>query len=791
MTDDSIGSQSKEPWSISANRGSTKNKSVYSNATNVQNAREAPNDISWREALSPRPSNEKGRFGSFQHSNDRHSRNRPQPREAQSHGMLNDAEPYVPEEAQFEPVDLTPAILSSSVGAFWDNSERKHPRKRDAIGDLARSSRLRPQESITTSNRPSRMRNRRAERMSDYDEDFDDEREEAKAKRKQQRKREREARERNAPPTPIHLPEFISVSNLAKVLKVRVEAFAEKMKELGFEETTNDHVLDAEIAGLIAAEFNFEPIVEESENVDIKAQPPVEDRSGLPQRPPIVTIMGHVDHGKTTLLDYLRRSSVAASEHGGITQHIGAFSVRMPGGRLVTFLDTPGHAAFLSMRQRGANVTDIVILVVAADDSVKPQTIEAIKHARAAKVPMIVAINKIDKDEGNIERVKQDLARYEVEIEDFGGDTQVVPVSGKTGQGMKELEDAAVALADVLDMRAEDYGQVEGWVLEATTKKAGRLATVLIRRGTLKPGDVIVAGFTWTKVRTLKNEAGAEVPEAKPGTPVEVDGWRDQPVAGDEVLQADTEHQAKSAIDFRLVRLEKDRLAVDMTAVNEARRIEQERRDALEALEEQKKSLQAAGVGEARNDPPQSDEEKDQKVPIVNLIVKADVSGSTEAVTTMVSGLGSSQISPSILRASVGQVSESDIMLAAAAPAHILSFNQVTDGNIRRLADSQGVKILEERIIYRLADMVKEILEDKLPRVITKRILGEAEVAQIFDINVRGRIKVPVAGCRVRNGIVGRAMKMMVKRGEEGKVVYDGKSYLCLHRFDPLRANDR
>src|SRR5690349_20152751 len=223
--------------------------------------------------------------------------------------------------------------------------------------------------------------------------------------------------------------------------------------------------------------------------------------SMYPLRPSVVTIMGHVDHGKTTILDYLRKSSVAAGEAGGITQHIGAFSVPMPSGKVITFLDTPGHAAFLNMRQRGANVTDIVVLVVAADDSVKPQTIEAINHAKGARVPIIVAINKIDKPEANIERVKQDLARHGVEIEDFGGDTQVVCVSGKTGTGMDELEEAALTLSDVLDMRADTKGAAEGWILEASIKSMGKVATVLVRCGTMRPGDFIVAGKTWARIR--------------------------------------------------------------------------------------------------------------------------------------------------------------------------------------------------------------------------------------------------------------------------------------------------
>jgi small GTP-binding protein len=365
-----------------------------------------------------------------------------------------------------------------------------------------------------------------------------------KAAKEAARQAARQARRAEAM-TPINLPEFVSVSKLAQLTNVTYQEMAEKMEDLGFENTAHDHILGAEEAGLIAMEYNFDPTMgaqdeAEAEERDLKALPELaaEDKEFLPVRPPVVAIMGHVDHGKTTILDYLRKSSIAASEHGGITQHIGAFSVALSSGKTITFLDTPGHAAFLEMRKRGATVTDIIILVVAADDSVKPQTIEAIKHAQSAHVPIIVAVNKIDKEEANVDRVKQDLARHGVEIEDFGGETQVVPVSGKTGQGIDELEDAAVTLSEILDHRADTEGQVEGWVIEATTKSNGRVATVLVRRGTLKPGTIIVAGKTWARVRSLRNEAGVVQMSAGPGTPIEVDGWRDQPEAGDEVLQA-------------------------------------------------------------------------------------------------------------------------------------------------------------------------------------------------------------------------------------------------------------
>ena len=606
--------------------------------------------------------------------------------------------------------------------------------------------------------------------ISTYDDAYEEDQDHAarRMERKEQRKKARATQRAAAPATPIYLPEYISVSNLASVLKVRVEDFIHKMKDLGFEETHNDHVLDAETAGLVASEFNFEPIVEQAENQDLLPRPPAEDKSVLPPRPPVVTIMGHVDHGKTTLLDYLRKSSVAASEHGGITQHIGAFSVPMPGGRLVTFLDTPGHEAFLSMRQRGANVTDIVILVVAADDSVKPQTIEAIRHAQAAKVPMIVAVNKIDKEDSNVERVKQDLARYGVEIEDYGGETQVVCVSGKTGQGMEELEDAAVALADILDMRSETDGQAEGWVLEATTKKAGRVATVLVRRGTLKPGDIIVAGTSWARVRSLRNEAGVMLESAGPGTPAEIDGWREQPAAGDEVLQAPNEQRAKAVIGYRNEAYERTQMATDMAAVNEARRLEQEKREQLE---------EAAGLAETTGTTAGTTTEG-QSGPStpsfqeVFFVVKADVSGSVEAITDAVSALGNSEVRPHILRAGVGPVTEFDIDHAAVAKGHIITFNTTVDGNIQRMAEAKEVKILDQSIIYRLVDDVKAKLSEKLPSIVTQKVLGEAEIAQVFEINTKGRITVPFAGCKIRNGVVGRNTKIRVLRGKE--VVYDG-----------------
>jgi translation initiation factor IF-2 len=624
-------------------------------------------------------------------------------------------------------------------------------------------------------NKPDSRRPRTTGRR-DEDDEFDHEEFErsrsirrAKMKEKAERKRQRELEA----PTPIALPEFISVINLATLMKSRPEAFLDKLGDLGFAEATNDHILDSETAGLIAQEFNFEPTVEDPTNADLVAQPPVEDQSSLPPRPPIVTIMGHVDHGKTTILDYLRKSSVASSEHGGITQHIGAFSVPMPSGKVITFLDTPGHAAFLDMRRRGANMTDIVILVVAADDSVKPQTIEAIKHIKEAGVATIVAINKIDKEDANAERVKQDLAREGIAVEDYGGDIQAVPVSGKTGQGMLDLEEAAVALSEQLDMRADTSGFAEGWVIEATTKPGGRVATVLIRRGTLRPGNIIVAGTTWARVKTLKNEAGVLVRSAGPGTPVEVDGWKEQPTAGDEVLQSPSESRAKSAIEVRTEKQERAQLLNDISVVNETRRLaDAAHQVAREKLEEEQRESERR-VRRVHEEGWQDVDANKSGIKEVAFIAKADVSGSVEAVVNSISALGNAEVRAHVIRSGVGPISAFDVEHAAAAGGHILNFNTTVDPNISRMAEMEDVEIFDHNIIYKLVDAVEVKLSEQLEPTIVKRVTGEADIGQLFDITIKGKEKMAIAGCKVRNGVIARSAKARVLRGKE--VIYDGR----------------
>ncbi|KAK5173128.1 translation initiation factor IF-2 [Saxophila tyrrhenica] len=654
-------------------------------------------------------------------------------------------------------------------------------------------------ESAEQDHRKDRKAGRKSFARQDEEEDEEAAlRREERAAMRAARKAERKARQAEQT-AQIQLPEFISVQNLAQTLGVRYESFVARLADLGYEDLFPGKVFNSEMSGMVAMEYNYDPIFEsstegEDHSRDLHPQPVPEpgrvERESWQPRPPVVTIMGHVDHGKTTILDYLRHSSVAAGEAGGITQHIGAFSVPMTMSpdssykakdvKTITFLDTPGHAAFLSMRQRGANVTDIVILVVAADDSVKPQTLESLRCAREAQVPILVAVNKVDKEGADVQRVKQDLARNGVEIEDYGGEVQVVEVSGKTGQGMEGLEEAVVTLSEILDQRADIGGGVEGWVLEATTKAHGRVATVLVKRGTLKPGSVLVAGKTWARVKTLRNERGEVVDSVGPGLPVEVDGWREQASAGDMVLQAPSEQKAGSVVEYRVEKAERERMEVDMEAINTARRAEQARKaasakssrfaayaDAIEGLPEEEEEAAAAAKPSAS-----SEEKEEQGQLTIPFLLKSDVSGSAEAVAAYIPSLTTPLIAPQILSSTVGPVHESDVDLAAAAGGHIIAFNLPANEGMKAVAESRGVKVLENNVIYRVLDDVKAVLEERLPPVVTQRVLGEAEVGAAFDIGLGGKKTLKIAGCKVRNGVVGLKVRARVSRG--GERVYDG-----------------
>ncbi|KAH6677780.1 translation initiation factor IF-2 [Plectosphaerella plurivora] len=643
----------------------------------------------------------------------------------------------------------TPAKTQDTSKGEFDTFDRREKKKRDKIAKTFQGSKG--------------GRKGRQSRFEEEDEEYDEEaalRAEERRLRKAERKAQKQMDAMEAGdqgPPKILLPEYINLFNLAEALKLRPKALLQALEEMGFENITEDSIFTGETASLIALEYGFDPTVDTGGQRDLRPRPPPEDLAALPSRPPVVTIMGHVDHGKTTLLDFLRKSSVAAQEHGGITQHIGAFIVKMSSGKRITFLDTPGHAAFLTMRQRGANVTDIVVLVVAADDSVMPQTLEAIKHAREAKVPMIVAINKIDKEDARPDQVKADLARHGVEIEDFGGDVQVVPVSGKTGQGMDDLEENISLLSDILDARAETDGLAEGWVLEASVKPVGKSATVLVRRGTLRQGDFIVAGTAWARVRLLRNEAGMEVSEAPPGTPVEIIGWRDElPAAGDEVLEAPDEDRARTAIEYR----------------NEMRYRQVSSQQLLEQEQRERERLAAEA---AENDP----EAEGSGTTLVNFTVKCDVAGSVEAICASIQELGNNEVQPRILRSSAGQVSEFDIDHAATSRSIIVNFNSAIPPHIKRMAEDQGVRIIDHTVIYHLTDDVKAALSEKLDDVITHKVVGDAEVLQIFPINIKGRVYRNIAGCKVRNGLVSRnALVRIIRKGEK---IYDGKVEAIKH----------
>ncbi|KAJ5911404.1 Translation initiation factor IF-2 [Penicillium subrubescens] len=681
--------------------------------------------------------NSSSAWGSRKTQNDRTSRHGAPTRISQSEGRESRGQDETKKDRKVEEKNEKEKELDKKDQWSWDMSALDQLQSMEA-----------PPTPVDVQKKP-KKRDGRKDRGSSEEGDFDPE-----DRKRRRDKRQKKAKE-EVTATPLHLPEFISVSNLADVIGVRQAEFVARMEDMGFEDVTYNHVLDAETAGLVAAEFNYEAIFDTGAD-DIEAAPVPEDASDLPPRPPVVTIMGHVDHGKTTILDWLRKSSVAATEHGGITQHIGAFSVAMPSGKTITFLDTPGHSAFLEMRKRGADVTDIVVLVVAADDSVKPQTIEAIKHATQANVPIIVAISKIDKEGRNPERVKQDLSVHGVHVEDYGGDVQAIGVSGKTGEGMIELEEAIGVLSEMQDHRADTACNAEGWVIEATTKSYGRVASALIRRGTLRPGDVIVAGQTWARVRTLRNEAGLSIDEATPGMPVEIDGWRDQPVAGTEILQAPTEQKAKDVVAYRQDRADTQKLGEDMVAINEARR---------ELLEKRRQEDQDSD--DAASAPVEASGPK-----AINFIIKADVDGSAEAVLNSIAAVGNNEVYANILRSGVGPVTEFDIEHAASAKGKIISFNMPIDPNMSRLAEQESVTIMDHNIIYKLIDDVKDVLSEHLAPTVTQRVTGEAEVGQIFEITVKGRDKTSIAGCRVRNGLVNKTKKVRVIRGNQ--TVYDG-----------------
>ncbi|CAL1704982.1 unnamed protein product [Somion occarium] len=572
----------------------------------------------------------------------------------------------------------------------------------------------------------------------------------------------------------VFIPSVVSIANLARLLNVKLDTLQRKMRRAGMEEqTSHDHMLSSDYSSLLAMEFGRNPVVNDEAAFDIHPPPPPVDKSSLPLRPPVVTIMGHVDHGKTTLLDTLRSTSVAKGEAGGITQHIGAFSVPVPatsGGdkRSITFLDTPGHAAFSAMRARGASVTDIVVLVVAADDGIMPQTKEVIELVQKEqdKVGLVVAVNKIDKPDVDIDRVEKMLLAANVLLERFGGDVPCVHVSGLNGEGLDQLVETINAVAEMQDVRAEQKDVVQGYVLESKMQKGlGPVATVLLLRGVMKSGIHLICGTTHAKVRSLTSPSGESVKTVLPGSAAVVSGWKELPNAGDEVLSG-SETDIKRAIGNRIRKAEIEASMTDMEAINVNRKEERERREAEENDTRERKRLHASGLT------PEAPEVKEERKELT-IVVKADVSGSAEAVAQAIMGVGNDIAGTKIIATGVGDVSESDVMRAKAAQGLIVAFGVKVPRAMESLAAGQEVPIVSSTIIYRLLDQVKEHVIKLLPVTYETKVTGEATVLQVFEIQGKNKQKVQVAGCRVTEGVVEKGKMAQVIRNE--KTVYEGK----------------
>ena len=541
----------------------------------------------------------------------------------------------------------------------------------------------------------------------------------------------------------VQLPETIVVSELANRMAERGADVVKSLMKMGMMVTMNQ-AIDADTAELVIEEFGHRAVRVTDADVE-QAIDTVKDKSeDLVPRPAIVTIMGHVDHGKTSLLDAIRQANVVSGEAGGITQHIGAYQVKTPNGQLVTFLDTPGHAAFTSMRSRGAHVTDIVILVVAADDAVMPQTVEAIAHAKAAKVPMIVAINKIDKYEANPTKVRTDLLQHSVVVEEMSGDVQDVEVSAKTGKGIDNLLEAIALQAEILELRSNPNRQAAGAVIEAKLDSGrGPVATVLVQNGTLRKGDIFVVGQQWGKVRALINDKGETVSEAGPSVPVEVLGLSGTPHAGDTLNVVNTEAEAREIADYR-EQTAKDKRA----AVGAATTMEQ-------LMAKAKADLTVA------------------ELPI---IVKADVQGSAEAIVQALEKIGNDEVRVRVLHSGVGAITDTDVGLAEASKAPIIGFNVRANATARASATQKGVDVRYYSIIYDLVDDIKKAASGLLKAEIRETFIGYATIKEVFKITGIGN----VAGCLVTEGVARRSAGVRLLRDDV--VIHEG-TLKTLKRF--------
>ncbi len=545
----------------------------------------------------------------------------------------------------------------------------------------------------------------------------------------------------------VILPEAITVQELANRMAARVPEVIKALMRMGVMATVTQ-VLDADTAELVVEEFGHRSRRVSESDVELGIDGEQDVDTELEPRAPVVTIMGHVDHGKTSLLDALRSTDVAAGEAGGITQHIGAYQVQLVGhedklqgdknGPRITFIDTPGHEAFTAMRSRGASVTDIVVLVVAADDGVMPQTIEAIRHAKAANAPLIVAINKMDRPDANPSRVRQELLSHEVVVEEMGGDTQDVEVSATKRTGLDTLEEAILLQAEILDLRANPRRAAEGSVIESRLDRGrGPVATILVQKGTLNQGDIVVAGAEWGRVRAMIDDKGKQIKVAGPSTPVEILGLSSVPTAGEPFVAVENEARAREISEFRQRKL-KDRSAAGATAA----------RGTLEEM------LARAVAGELKE---------------VAILVKADVQGSAEAIQGAVLKLAHEEVKVRVLLSAVGQITESDVQLARASDAVIVAFNVRATSQARELAQRDGVDIRYYSIIYDVSDDIEKMVRGKVAPKARENFLGYAEIRKVFDITKTGK----VAGCMVTEGLVKRGAGVRLLR--DGVVIHNGE----------------
>ncbi len=560
------------------------------------------------------------------------------------------------------------------------------------------------------------------------------------------RERERKGGKFEKPVAPVsrevRIPETITVGELAQKMSVKAGELIKVMMKLGSMVTINQ-LLDQETAALVAEEMGHQYVLLKENDLEAQVMAEAdEDAGNIIQRAPVVTIMGHVDHGKTSLLDYIRKTKVVAGEAGGITQHIGAYRVQTPKGT-ITFLDTPGHAAFTAMRARGADATDIVILVVAADDGVMPQTIEAIQHANAAKVPLIVAVNKMDKPDADPERVKSELSQHGVIAEEWGGENLFAYVSAKSGEGIDDLLDKVLIQAEVLELTAPSTGMGRGVVIESRLDRGrGSVATVLVQSGVVKKGDIMLAGMEYGRIRAMLDENGNELKEAGASTPVEILGLSGTPNAGDEVVIVENERKAREIANFRQGKFKEIKIARQQKAK-------------LENL------FNNTGDGEVHT---------------VNLMIKADVQGSVEALSDSLLKLATDEVKVNIIASGIGGITESDVQLAIASEAIIIAFNVRADANAKKLAENEGVDLRYYSIIYEAIDQVKAAMQGMLSPEVREDIIGLAQVREVFRSSKFGT----VAGCIVEDGVLKRNNPIRVLRNNV--VIYEG-ALESLRRF--------